>query len=80
MFKVLILLCAINLAPVDCQLDTASAVINGPAAANEVMCGLHGQAYIANSAFIGERDDRYVKIKCSRSPIERAVGREPARS
>jgi hypothetical protein len=74
MFIVLILVCSINLAPADCQIDTAAAVMNGPDVPNEIMCGLHGQAYIANTAFISERDDRYVKIQCTRSPIEQGVG------
>lgn len=78
MYKVLILVCSINLAPADCQIETATAVTNAPDAPNEVMCGLHGQAYLANTAFIGERDYRYVKIKCTRSPIRQAVGREAA--
>jgi len=50
MFKVLILLCSINLAPSECQMDNAIDVINGPDAQNEVMCGFYGQAYIADRA------------------------------
>jgi hypothetical protein len=68
MFKVLVLVCSSALAPMECQIETAEDVISGPAAGNEVMCGLHGQAYIAETA-LGERigPDEYVKIKCIRS-------------
>lgn len=50
MFKVLILVCSVNLAPAECQINTALDVINGPEAQNELMCGFHGQAYIAETA------------------------------
>lgn len=70
MFKVLILICTVQLAPPDCQIDTASAVVQGPDAANETMCGLHGQAYLAHSAFADLRKDRYLKVTCRRAPAK----------
>lgn len=74
MFKVLILICSAALSREQCQADTAVAVINGPEAPNEVMCGLHGQAYLANTALAEKHEDEYVKVKCSRSAIGRTVG------
>jgi len=74
-FKVLILVCSIQLTPPDCQSNTAISVISGPEAANQSVCGLYGQAYIADTAIgIGLRDDEYVKIKCTRSTIGKTVG------
>jgi hypothetical protein len=74
MFKVLILVCSVALSPKECQADTAVAVIDGPEAPNEVMCGLNGQAYLANTALAERREDEYVKVTCSRSTIGRTVG------
>lgn len=74
MFKVLILVCSATLSPAECQADTAVAVIDGPEAPNEVMCGLNGQAYLANTALAEKHEDEYVKVKCSRSAIGRTVG------
>ena len=74
MFKVLILVCSVALSPDECQADTAVAVIDGPEAPNEVMCGLNGQAYLANTALAERREDEYVKVTCSRSTIGRTVG------
>jgi len=73
MFKMLILVCSVGLAPADCRIDNAVAVIDGPDAANEVVCGLYGQAYLAQTAIAG-RPGEYVKIKCTRSSIGRTVG------
>lgn len=74
MFKVLILVCSMNLSPADCQADTAVQIIDGPDAANEVQCGLYGQAYIAGAPGVGPRDGEYVKIRCTRTTIGKTVG------
>lgn len=74
MFKVLILICSAALSREQCQADTAVAVINGPEAPNEVMCGLNGQAYLAHTALAEKHEDEYVKVTCSRSAIGRTVG------
>lgn len=74
MFKVLILVCSVSLAPQDCQVDSAAAVINGPDAANELLCGLNGQAYLAGTSLASHRKDEYVKIRCSRTAIGPTVG------
>ncbi len=64
MFQVLILVCSVDLAPSDCQIETALDVIRGPVAANEVMCGLYGQAYIAQTTLAPHGPGEYVKIRC----------------
>jgi hypothetical protein len=74
-FKVLILVCSNNLAPADCQTDTAVDVISGTEAGNQLACGLYGQACIADTALgAALRDDEYVKVKCSRPAIRKIVG------
>jgi hypothetical protein len=77
MFKVLILVCAMGIAPQDCERDNALDVIVGPAAANELACGFSGQAYLAGTT-LAPTDSNYVKIRCTRAasvdhgPIEPA--------
>jgi hypothetical protein len=74
MFKVILLVCAANIAPGDCQADTALYLLNGPDASNEVMCGMQSQAYLAQT-WIGQAlaDDEYVKVVCRRGPRERVL-------
>lgn len=75
MFKVLILVCSINLAPADCQTDTAVDVVSGLEAGNQSICGLYGQAYIADTALgAALRADEYVKVRCMRTAIGKIVG------
>lgn len=75
MFQVLILVCSINLTPIECQSATALQVISGPDASDESVCGLYGQAYIADNAIgLSLHDDEYVKVKCTRTSIGKAVG------
>jgi hypothetical protein len=74
MFKVLILVCSTALSPAECKVDTAAAVIKGPDAPNELMCGLNGQAYVAETAIAQKREDEYVKVTCSRTNIGGTVG------
>jgi hypothetical protein len=49
MLKMLILVCAVGIVPADCRPQSALDVISGPDVASPVMCGLHGQAYVAES-------------------------------
>jgi len=74
MFKILILVCSAALAPEECQTNNASAVIDGPEAQNELMCGLNGQAYLATTAIAEKREDQYLKIRCARTNIGQTVG------
>lgn len=73
MFKVLILVCSVSLAPADCQSNTALDVIVGPEAADEAACGFN--VYVAEST-IGRRlrGDEYVKVSCTRTTIGKNVG------
>src|SRR3972149_409923 len=67
MFQVLILLCSATLSPPHCQPHTALEVINGPEAQNEVMCGLHGQAFAAQHAMSHPlHEGEYFKLVCTR--------------
>ena len=75
MFTVLILICSISLAPQDCKRDNALDVIEGPQVKNELMCGMHSQAYIAETALgTALRPDEYVKIECTRTTIAETAG------
>ncbi len=67
MLQVLILVCAAGMAPQDCQKDTALDVFRGPTVVNEVMCGLHGQAYLAETSLAARGPGEYLKIKCART-------------
>ena len=72
MFQILILVCSVGVAPADCQPETAIDIINGPSVASEVTCGLHGQAYIAQTSLRPRAANEYVKIKCLH-PAEKAA-------
>lgn len=74
MFKVLILICSVSMSPADCQAYNAVDVIQGPDSASELICGLHGQAYLAQIALDRHRDDEYLKVKCTRTTIGQNVG------
>jgi hypothetical protein len=79
MLKILILICATGLSQADCSIDTATAVVQGPQAASLMECGLHGQAYLANTALAGYvADGHYLKIRCEPSVIARRPPSRPA--
>ena len=73
MFKVILLVCAANLAPGDCQADTALYLLNGPDASNEVMCGMQSQAYLAET-WLGRllAEGEHPRPFAGRGPRERA--------
>ncbi len=74
MLKMLILVCAVGIAPADCRPQSALDVISGPDVANPVMCGLHGQAYVAETALGSRRhDDEYLKIVCVKPSAKAAL-------
>ncbi|PSH62427.1 hypothetical protein CU103_18935 [Phyllobacterium sophorae] len=75
MLQVVILICSANLSQVDCQTNTALDVIIGPQVSNAMMCGLQGQAYVANTAIVGRSSNEYVKIRCSPSKAAKAAQR-----
>lgn len=67
MFKMLILVCTANLSPSDCNSGNALDVFRGPAGANVAMCGLQGQAYLAQTSLAVRGPGEYLKITCGPS-------------
>ena len=65
MLQVLILICSANISAAECQLETASDVINGPKVASVMECGLHGQTLLAQGGLLKRADGDYAKIKCT---------------
>jgi hypothetical protein len=80
MLKVILLVCAPNIAPADCHPDTALYLMNGPPAGNEVMCGMQSQAYLAET-WIGQSlaEGEYLKIVCQRGVPERVLEKAAAK-
>jgi hypothetical protein len=74
MFQILVLVCSISVAPPDCQTDTAIKTIQGPEAANEIQCGLYGQAYFAQVSQHQLGGDEYLKVMCTRTSIGKTAG------
>jgi hypothetical protein len=77
MFRVLILVCSMNLAPQDCDMKNAIHVIAGPMVSNELSCGLSGRTFIAPTA-VAPTDDEYVKIQCKRPSSIEAASTDPS--
>lgn len=73
MVKVVILVCALSLPRVECQPETARAVLQGPEATNATTCMFRGQAFLAGSAISVGRDE-WVKVLCQRTKIGGNVG------
>ena len=72
--KTLLLICALNVAHGDCGVETAEVVVQGPESQSLVVCGLHGQAYLAEGALAGYLDgDHYLKITCTPDNRTRAA-------
>ena len=73
--KTLLLICALAVAHGDCSVDTAEVVVQGPESQSLVMCGMHGQAYLAEGALAGYLDGaHYLKITCTPESGARAAG------
>lgn len=66
---ILILVCSMAIDHAACQPETAVDVVQGPKVANEMQCGLMGQATLAaNGAALAPRPGReYVKVVCRHS-------------
>jgi hypothetical protein len=62
MFQILILICALDISQANCQVDTALDVIRGPQVANELMCGFHGQAFLAATTLAPRSGREYTFI------------------
>ena len=66
MLKIMILVCASGIAQANCNTESAAAVIQGPDVPNAMMCGLHGQAYLADTALAAYVEDgHYLKLRCA---------------
>jgi hypothetical protein len=63
-FVVFIYLCAASTTPADCDRHTAIDVALGPAASNELACGLGAQEMMARTA-IRPKDGEYFKMSQS---------------
>ncbi|WP_119304363.1 hypothetical protein [Dongia deserti] len=74
MFQIMMLVCSISIPPADCQTDTAIKIILGPEAANEVQCGLYGQAYFAEMGQYKLTGGEYLKVTCTRTSIGKTAG------
>jgi len=74
MFQILVLVCSVGVAPADCQTNTAIKVIRGPEAANELQCGLYGQAYFAEMGNHELVNGEYLKVMCTRTSIGKTAG------
>ncbi len=65
MLKAVLLVCALNVPPGECRPETALDVVVGPEVGNVTACGLHGQAYFAQSALAqGLTGREYLKVIC----------------
>ena len=65
MIKTLILVCATTLAHDECSIESATAVVQGPPVQSVMTCGLHGQAFLAETALARYLDDgHYLQLVC----------------
>ena len=64
MLQILILICSTSLSSVECQVDTAHDIINGPQVASVFQCGLQGQSLLARTATLGRSPGDFVKVVC----------------
>ena len=76
LLKALILVCAVDIAPADCNSDSARVVLAGPEVRSNGMCGMNAQAYLAQTAIGREKtDEEYLKVICTRrQKAERMLG------
>jgi hypothetical protein len=71
--KTLILVCSTTLTHSECSSETATAVIQGPLVQSVMTCGLHGQAYLAETALERYLDDaHYLQLICNPESAGRA--------
>jgi hypothetical protein len=67
-FTLLILICSLSVDQSACAPETARAVIQGPRAPNEIVCGQLGMFTIADTAVRPEPGKEYMKLICTRTP------------
>ena len=70
LFKIVILVCSAEMAPQDCQTDSAIDVIAGSTVTTVMACGHDGQAYIAQTSLLDEHT--YPKMLCRRAKFAAA--------
>ncbi len=68
MLQVMILICSQNVSMVDCQMETALDIINGPQTASVMACGMQSQALLAQGTLL-RHEGEYAKIRCT--PVDR---------
>lgn len=73
MLEILILVCAAAQPPGACNSTSALDVIHGPEAANEVMCAMHAQAFLAQTSLVPVPGQTYMKIVCRREKPVAAI-------
>lgn len=78
MFQIIILICSMELSRADCQSESALDVIRGPEVASEMMCGFHGQAFLASTSLVPRPGRDYVKLQCVRVSDSRHGSAEEA--
>lgn len=64
MLQILILVCSTSLSSVECQIDTAHDVINGPKVASVFACSVQAQSLLARTATLGRARGDFVKVVC----------------
>jgi hypothetical protein len=70
MLQILILVCATGLSPSDCSTENALDVYHAPIEASDLMCGIYGQAFLAQTSLASRSPGEYLKIKCARSSFD----------
>jgi hypothetical protein len=65
MYSILILICSSALSHADCQAQTATDVVRGPRADNEIMCMLNAQTMIARTDLVQGDGSQYMKVLCA---------------
>src|SRR5262245_44604848 len=70
LIKIVILICSVEMAPQDCQTDSAMVVIAGPTVTTMMACSQDGQAHIARTSLLDEHT--YPKLLCTHARSTRA--------
>lgn len=65
MFKVLILICAVNVDHAACTPDTAVDVVRGPPAHSLAQCVHESQSTLAQTSLAPEAGKQYMKLVCA---------------
>jgi hypothetical protein len=72
MFKMLLLVCATDVSPAQCGIDTAIDIIQGPAAQSAAACAFQGQVQVAATVLPIRPGETYLKVRCTRERPETA--------